>query len=680
MNILPNYLPILISRFRKSNLISRMPGTKELIDHSRPNNNGGVVNNEGKCCLPLSSANASNRCSDGAVKAGNVSDTSSASGGGTDIKPPKIMVRGARSAAKPARYRESPTTEDNDPKPSSIPIPTPSPAVMNAAPTAVPVPNRNNHKVPDLTNNSSSTTTPLTRKSDETPSKNFGVWTEDEQHLFSQGCILHGWGKWNLIKDMIPTRDRFQVKSHAQKFARSHPEMKDELIRSHHSLFTQASKMTKRKRQDKVKVESTTAVPPVMKHHPTVSKQTKMDVVNKILPVASAPIETILTSHGINSLFALAQENCQKPPNCAPLVHVQPPPTMTCQVVAPTSLILTPPNETTTPRPFHNIPDGRSILPAPTNPDVIARNPDVKESNNTVLEIGRENDQPKKSVSTKQSGTRWTEKEHWLFEQGYITYGRGRWMEISRTVGTKGRVQTKTHAQKFGRSHPGEIERLDRIHEEYLKLYPKPPKAKTIRRMKAAGSCKAPTLRVPETREDYVARLDKLHEEYLHKNSVPLQAGKKSRNNHAALHFKAPTLHVPGIGPMEPVLAKNSSDSEWTTLEEKQFEDGCIFHGWGNWTVIASHIFTKNTSQVIARALSLHRDDRDRLEREHRLRYQRDATETHAPDLYENWCKSLLLGTGEAKSEVGSPAAPESTIDEYGAAAAILSLSKQVRK
>jgi hypothetical protein len=167
-----------------------------------------------------------------------------------------------------------------------------------------------------------------------------------------------------------------------------------------------------------------------------------------------------------------------------------------------------------------------------------------------------------------------------------------------------------------------------------------------------------------------VARLDRLREEYLHKNE------KKSRNNHAALHFKAPTLHVPGIGPMEPLLA-NGSDSEWTTLEEKQFEVGWIFHGWGNWKEIASHIITKNTSQVFARALSLHRDDRDRLEREHRLHNQRVITYARQ---YENWCKSLPLGTGEAKSEVGSPAAPESTIDDYGAAAAILSLSKQVCK
>ncbi|KAL7428146.1 hypothetical protein ACHAXH_002265, partial [Discostella pseudostelligera] len=310
----------------------------------------------------------------------------------------------------------------------------------------------------------------MTRKGNETPSKNIGAWTEDEQHLFAQGCVLHGWGKWNLIKDMIPTRDRFQVKSHAQKFGRSHPEMKEALIKDHSLHIQGKTKKETQRRRLKVKVASATAVPPVMKN-PTVSNQTKMDAVSNILPVALTQIEASLTttSQAINSMFAFAQENWHKPPNRAPLDHV------------------------TTPRPFHNIPDGRSILLAPTNPHVITSNPDVKESNNTI--------RASRGRGICKRKNRWTEIEHNLFEQGYVKHGRGQWLAISRTISTKSRIQTKTHAQKFRRSHPFEIARLDRLREEYLKINPVPPEVDTKRSRKKNAA---------ETREDYVARLDRL--------------------------------------------------------------------------------------------------------------------------------------------------------------------------
>eukprot|EP00571_Detonula_confervacea_P017574 CAMPEP_0172311886 /NCGR_PEP_ID=MMETSP1058-20130122/15950_1 /TAXON_ID=83371 /ORGANISM="Detonula confervacea, Strain CCMP 353" /LENGTH=573 /DNA_ID=CAMNT_0013025195 /DNA_START=25 /DNA_END=1746 /DNA_ORIENTATION=+ len=50
-----------------------------------------------------------------------------------------------------------------------------------------------------------------------------GTWTLDEQHQFERGVITHGWGNWRTIELLVPTRDRIQIKSHAQKFRKHHP-------------------------------------------------------------------------------------------------------------------------------------------------------------------------------------------------------------------------------------------------------------------------------------------------------------------------------------------------------------------------------------------------------------------------------------------------------------------------
>lgn len=44
-----------------------------------------------------------------------------------------------------------------------------------------------------------------------------GKWSAEEHRLFEEGVSLVGWGKWMKIAEMIPTRNKTQVKSHAQK-------------------------------------------------------------------------------------------------------------------------------------------------------------------------------------------------------------------------------------------------------------------------------------------------------------------------------------------------------------------------------------------------------------------------------------------------------------------------------
>ncbi|KAL7462062.1 hypothetical protein ACHAXS_002461 [Conticribra weissflogii] len=48
--------------------------------------------------------------------------------------------------------------------------------------------------------------------------------------------------------------------------------------------------------------------------------------------------------------------------------------------------------------------------------------------------------------------------------------------------------------------------------------------------------------------------------------------------------------------------SSNLSTGKWTALECKQFEEGVIEHGWGNWTAVNEMIPTRKRSQVKSRA------------------------------------------------------------------------------
>lgn len=45
-----------------------------------------------------------------------------------------------------------------------------------------------------------------------------GPWSELEHSQFEKGIIVHGWGNWQQMVNLIPTRSKIQIKSHAQKF------------------------------------------------------------------------------------------------------------------------------------------------------------------------------------------------------------------------------------------------------------------------------------------------------------------------------------------------------------------------------------------------------------------------------------------------------------------------------
>jgi len=59
--------------------------------------------------------------------------------------------------------------------------------------------------------------TPSSKKS-ATKKTSGGIWNDEEHAQFEKGCAMHGWGNWKMIAEAVPTRDRAQCKSHAQKF------------------------------------------------------------------------------------------------------------------------------------------------------------------------------------------------------------------------------------------------------------------------------------------------------------------------------------------------------------------------------------------------------------------------------------------------------------------------------
>jgi len=82
-------------------------------------------------------------------------------------------------------------------------------------------------------------------------------------------------------------------------------------------------------------------------------------------------------------------------------------------------------------------------------------------------------------------------------------------------------------------------------------------------------------------------------------------------------------LIYPEEGSMSSSLADTSilCKDLWSAVELKQFEEGCIIEGVGNWAKVASHVTTKTKRQVYYHACLLlfgfHQNDLDRLRSVH---------------------------------------------------------------
>ena len=163
--------------------------------------------------------------------------------------------------------------------------------------------------------------------------------------------------------------------------------------------------------------------------------------------------------------------------------------------------------------------------------------------------------------------------------------------------------QVKSHAQKFGKHRPGEKARLDKEHKLLVKV--------------SGGS-----------------------------------TASKGKKKLAAKRL--------------PLLKNRAAVNGWSLVEEKQFEDGCIFHGFGNWVEISNHIITKDVEQVKAYASLLDQEEKQKLMSEHTLNYSHEEEEKKEAEPV----KAPALATDNLMSPV-----PKTTKHDLGAAEAIMALN-----
>eukprot|EP00571_Detonula_confervacea_P009121 CAMPEP_0172317988 /NCGR_PEP_ID=MMETSP1058-20130122/33532_1 /TAXON_ID=83371 /ORGANISM="Detonula confervacea, Strain CCMP 353" /LENGTH=887 /DNA_ID=CAMNT_0013032697 /DNA_START=260 /DNA_END=2920 /DNA_ORIENTATION=+ len=535
-----------------------------------------------------------------------------------------------RASAKPQRYRQAtevknPTTIPSKPKNKASPTSQRKNSIAEAAIPYPSYPKYQNVKSPG------------------------GTWTQNEQQLFENGCILHGWGNWKNIEAMIPTRDRMQCKSHAQKFQKHHPKEKNRLENEHTWRINQHENRAALENNPKggKKKRKLRHVPATIPETASKSKKkTKPSRFDDPKNHAKAPKRVPAT----NALKApLEKTDTANPPILAnPHENkVSKPEPKALELDAPTAQITkcSPPSKPK-PKPKKNPKALEQDAPRkiaqvtkcapPLNPK-LKKNPkafdlDAPRKIPKVTKCAPRARKGKAVVDvndTPGSGT-WTDMENLQFEKGCILHGWGNWRVVASCIPSRNSGQLKSHAQKFRKHRPAEKERFEREHKRLVQLAKRGVSADKAR-------------------------------------------GKSKKKKPAAKRLP---------------LLKNrkiiEATGEWSCTEKKQFEDGCIFHGWGNWRDIASHVHTKDMSQVYAHSETYHLKDKDRLEMEHTLNYPEVDENASAEKTImgaENITNvnHVLLGTQKKVAETPMPSlkapTPKTTVDDYGAAEAIMGLN-----
>ena len=130
--------------------------------------------------------------------------------------------------------------------------------------------------------------------------KNKDKWTNTEQTQFDKGIIKYGWGCWKEMADnIITTRDRSQIKSHAQKLKKHHPDVVDDLIRQHEAHKNAgATKSVVKVGSPTSKKTSTTTTAPTKKKKAPQRRRGSTSSVKCKSPVSSqaASVSTVTTT------------------------------------------------------------------------------------------------------------------------------------------------------------------------------------------------------------------------------------------------------------------------------------------------------------------------------------------------------------------------------------------------
>lgn len=598
----------------------------------------------------------------------------------------------ARAAARPQRYREhhQATTAEAQAA-AAASSSSPAPAAKKKAPTAAAVSGQRKKNAHDDNDDDESAAAPKKKRL----SAQGGTWTEREQRQFLDGICLHGWGNWAAIERGIPTRTRNQVKSHAQKYQKHHPEEKSRLQREF-QMKQEQPPPTKKTQKQKQPPPTTTTTKQEQKQQVTTTKTKRVAKKSELMtpPVELPVARSARASRAEPNADAgkkRAESRKRKSPAAAAAIPADPVPepesepkawkrsrpagrraetaaaanprddveaaadlrksratSNKARTASPAAEVagatrgtkaaaagLEKPRAKRKPEPSSSIVTRKRAPPARTKaPAMVAENdspgkrrvlPPVPPAAATVAA-----DVPKNSGE-------WSELERAQFEKGCMLHGWGNWVAIEPCVPTRTTVQIKSHAQKYRKHHP---DKVDMLREEHLRL--------------AAGGGKVRGKRLAD--------------------DCPQGDVKKSKS-------------IKMEGSKSAVDKGTGRGASWSLTEQRQFEEGVVFHGWGNWTEVATHVLTKTSRQVRMHASSYNSgaaDDRKQLEREHTRHYQDNLKSEETGKTRAFSPNHILLGTGgmprtSRKAKDRAPLSRTSSrkmaLDDHSAAEAIMALN-----
>jgi len=287
-----------------------------------------------------------------------------------------------------------------------------------------------------------------TGANDSTENKSMGTWSETECQTFEAGCIIFGWGKWASITTLISTRDKAQIKSHAQKFMIHRNDEYKELIAYHNGDDLSDNSSTK----SNVSSGNDSATSSNAGSSPswTVEEQEqfKMGVIingwGSWKEIAkNVPTKNIaqIRSRALNIKRHKQDEETKLKAEHAKLVSRNP------QLYG-SDYVSRVTGEATADN------DEPAVAVKPKSQKIPKSPKSPKSSSSSQSSVRSTNNESGYAEGL------WTPDEHNKFEQAVITYGWGDWVNVTAQIPTRDKNQVKSHAQKFDLHHPGGKDRL----------------------------------------------------------------------------------------------------------------------------------------------------------------------------------------------------------------------------
>ena len=312
--------------------------------------------------------------------------------------------------------------------------------------------------------------------------KSLGQWSDAECRKFEAGCICFGWGKWFEIANWLQTRDRNQVKSHAQKFQLHRPEEYETLIAYHRGGQPPASDDdVSEKKPSAAANEADARVIWTQEEQ----EQFKMGVIingwGQWIDVAkNVPTKnhTQVRSRGLNVSRYRKEEEASMKAEHAKLV-ARNPHLFSNEYVEQMKLRYPEEKGQSSPskEPTEATADASAAAADEESNASEQRQQQEVEVNIDKVETDVPADKPSvaKSVDSTQStqssvrssgyetGT-WSYTERQQFQKAVVQFGWGDWVSVTEQIPTRNKKQVKSHAQKFELHRPEEKAQLDKEH------------------------------------------------------------------------------------------------------------------------------------------------------------------------------------------------------------------------